>query len=112
MRHAVVIAALAAIVTLAALPAARAGDNPTLAEFLASCQSDRQKCLDSLTYGFEAAYEDMGEICPPQNLAEGDAAQTELRWMQNAAAYNSALANGTELDAEWTALHTLWPCGN
>lgn len=112
MRHAVVIAALAACISLAIPAAARAGDDATLAEFLASCQSDSQKCLESLTYGYEAAFEDMGEICPPEGLAESDAAQTELRWMQNAAAYNSALANGKELDAEWTALHTLWPCSN
>jgi len=112
MRHALVISLLAAAVTLALVPAARADDNATLSDFLASCQSDRQKCVEDLTYGYEAAYEDMGEVCPPQNLAESDAAETELRWLQNAAASNSALAAGKELDAEWTALHTLWPCAN
>lgn len=42
----------------------------------------------------------MGEVCPPANLAEADAAEQELRWLENASTYNSALAAGKELDAE------------
>lgn len=98
--------------TLSAVSAARAGDDTTLSAWLAQCQSNRQKCLDELIYGYEAAYEDMGEVCPPASLTETDAAEAELRWLQNAAAYNSTLAAGKELDAEWTALHTLWPCSH
>lgn len=101
---------LAAALSLAS--AAYADNDIALSAWLAQCQSERQKCLDDLTFGYETAYEDMAEVCPPANLAESDAAEAELRWLQNAAAYNSTLAAGKELDAEWTALHTLWPCGN
>lgn len=104
-------AAFAVTIVLAA-PAALADDNQALSDWLAGCQTNRQSCIDDLRYGYEAAYEDMGEVCPPQNLDEGDAAEQELRWLQNAAASNSSIAGGKELDAEWTALHTLWPCGN
>lgn len=79
---------------------------------LAGCGRDRQSCLEELIDGYLAAYEDMGDICPPNGLSERSAAETELRWLQNAAAYNSTLAAGDKLDAEGTALHTLWPCAN
>lgn len=92
-------------------PAAYADDNIALSAWLAGCQSVRQKCLDLLASGYEASYV-FDDICPPENLSEADAAQTELRWLENAAASNSTLAAGNESDAEWTALNTLWPCGN
>lgn len=112
MRPAFWVSVLAAALLCVSGPAVRADNDATLSAWLDGCRSDRQKCLSDLTYGYEAAYEDMGEVCPPANLSEADAAEAELRWLQNAAAYNSALAAGKELDAEWTALHTLWPCGN
>jgi len=112
MRTVLTCAAFAAAIALAAPATAQNSDSQTLSAWLAGCQTNRQQCIADLRYGYEAAYEDMGEICPPQNLAESDAAEQELRWLQNAAAYNSALANGRELDAEWTALHTLWPCSD
>ena len=110
MRWTISTAILAVALSLA--PAADADNNIALSAWLAPCQSDRQKCLDELTYGYRAADDPEFEVCPPANLAESDAAEAELRWLQNAAASNSTLAAGKELDAEWTALHTLWPCGN
>ena len=108
MRYAV--AVLAVVAVFASGPGARADDNPPLAAWLAGCRANQAGCVQSLTYGFEAANQDMAEICPPSSLSENDAAAIELRWLKHAAAANSALAQGSELDAEWTALHTLWPC--
>ena len=110
MRHAIAVAAFAATLALGVATAVRADDSRTLSAFLASCQNTRQHCLDDLTYGFEAANEDMAEICPPPGLSESDAVEKELGWMRSAAAADATLAAGPELDAEWTALHTLWPC--
>jgi len=105
-------AALAATLVFAAAPVAAAQDqdNTTLSQWLKSCQGNRQACLTDLSYGYEAAYMDMDEICPPSGLSEATATEKEMEWLENSAAYNSGMAAGKKLDAEWTALHVLWPC--
>ena len=112
------IAAIIAVCVLAlAAPQARAqggaDDQPkeTLTHFLARCDAGDADCRADLKYGFEAAADDMGIICPPDDLAEDSAIETELQWLKNAAAANDTLAGGDEVDAEYTALNTLWPCG-
>jgi len=98
---------VAALVFTAALPA-QAGDEP-LSTFLSRCSGDDSTCITELESGYDAALS-MGEVCPPNTLSEESAARSVLAWLRNAAAYNSAIAGGSEDDAEWTALHTLWPC--
>ena len=97
---------------------ARAEDNgsdepkETVTQFLARCDAGDATCRSDLKYGFEAAADDMGIICPPDDLSEESAVEAELAWLRNAAASNATLAGGDEVDAEYTALNTLWPCGN
>ena len=110
MHHflaATVFAGAAILVT--AFPA-RPHDTQTLSDWLIDCRLERSACLDDLSSGYLAAHQDKGEICPPQDLPERNAVDTELRWLQNMAAYNSRLADGTKFAAEQKALHTLWPC--
>lgn len=92
--------------------AAQAGDGSALplSAWLAGCGANHAACIDDLTYGYEAAADDLAQICPPQGLDENAAAETELRWLENAAAADPGIASGKRIDAEWKALHTLWPC--
>ncbi len=80
----------------------------SLGAFAARCHTAQTECMSDLSDGYLAA-RGMKTICPPAGLPADDAARREMAWMRNAAA-NAALAQGKEIDAEWKALHVLWPC--
>jgi hypothetical protein len=117
MRSGAMIAISAICAMAFAAPEARAQDSTddqpkeSLSQFLARCDADATECRNELIDGFDVAADDMAFICPPDDLTEDQAADTELQWLRNAAAANGTLADGDEVDAEYTALNTLWPCG-
>lgn len=111
MRRTVFIAVVACGV-LAGGAGAQDTVDESLGAFLTRCQTAQKECMSDLSNGYLAAYKGMGEICPPAYLSADAAARREMAWLHNAAAADPALARGKELDAEWTALHTLWPCSD
>ena len=114
MRFATTIAFCAAVLAAPGAAAQESPDNQpkeTLSQFLARCDAGDADCHNGLVAGFEAAV-DLGDVCPPGNLSEDQAADTELQWLRNAAGANQMLADGDEESAEFTALNTLWPCSN
>ena len=108
MRYAV--AAVAVVVMLASGEVAGADEKIALGAWLADCRHDRQSCIESLTFGYDAAYSTMAEVCPPPHQNKGEAAERELYWMEHAAASDPVWARRPKIEAEWAALKALWPC--
>lgn len=115
MQIRVVVAAIAMVLAAPDVLAQDSSDDDqqpqeTLTHFLSRCDAGDADCRTEILAGFDVALNQMKFICPPGDLSPDQAADQELKWLRNAAAANETLANGGELDAEYTALNTLWPC--
>ncbi|MDE1939812.1 MAG: hypothetical protein KGI68_12385 [Alphaproteobacteria bacterium] len=100
--------AICGLLASAGIAVAQDTVDESLSAFVTRCRTAQAECMSDLSNGFLAA-RGMKTICPPAALSADDAARREMAWLHNAAA-NAALAQGKEIDAEWKALHTLWPC--